>query len=297
MNSCLSADLVDPLLALECKRARWEAAKTKAVRDALVMLVPELSNITAPLPLLTHVALDWRLSGKVPSAAMARVDSRFEPRAGGGPHLATRAQCKWYKFSKYESPLGVLISTAPGRHDFYEAFYRASTPLHANQLFAPLLRQAQVIVITRAVGARDTMRSYSLRNVYGTVYIEASAATIRFAEALLHEATHCWLNELLEASGEGLTDRGQWYSVWKECKRPAYGILHAVLTFAVLILFWHVAQGEWRDDSTARYANARIRKEVGNLRFMDSAFKEVVSTLKEAELRKFSLAIEQAALS
>ena len=127
-----------------------------------------------------------------------------------------------------------------------------------------------VIVILKKLPVGSVTTGYSLTGFPGTVFTDWTENSVRLGESLLHESTHSWLNECISLFGEDLSTEETWYSPWKKCMRPAFGIIHASLAFSVLVqYFQYVLETEQLSDALRDYCRARFVGE--SMRLRDAA--------------------------
>ncbi|MFD0347217.1 HEXXH motif-containing putative peptide modification protein [Kitasatospora aburaviensis] len=98
--------------------------------------------------------------------------------------------------------------------------------------FADLLAGHAVVACllhTKRLG--DTLDSWTITRLPGTIYVDHVGDPIVLARDLIHEAGHNWLNDALTATACKLSDAEHFYSPWKQIDRPAFGFLHACWAF------------------------------------------------------------------
>lgn len=110
-------------------------------------------------------------------------------------------------------------------------------------------------------------RSYSISVFPETVFTDWTDDDFRLGECILHEATHSWFNYALNCYKENLNSQKQWYSPWKEQKRPAFGILHAAMSFSVLLQYFkYIESSDYLPIRARQYASARLESELVRMR-------------------------------
>lgn len=124
----------------------------------------------------------------------------------------------------------------------------------------------------------DGMNSYALSDIYSSIYLDTNESRLRTAETILHEASHCWLTEVLQAFQIDLEGGKHYFSPWKGVERPAFGMLHATVIFAVLAVFFRrMAEDPRLSELEQRYCAVRIEMERANLRDSKASFQEICS--------------------
>ncbi|MFH8380129.1 aKG-HExxH-type peptide beta-hydroxylase [Kitasatospora sp. NPDC018058] len=104
--------------------------------------------------------------------------------------------------------------------------------------FGDLLDQhAPIVCLLERRELRDTLFSWSITRLPGTVFTDYTDATEVLARDLLHEAGHHWFNEALAMASVSLPDDVTFYSPWRETDRPAFGFLHACWAFSLTVIY------------------------------------------------------------
>jgi len=116
-------------------------------------------------------------------------------------------------------------------------------------------RHAGLIQLRGAVSNTDYHRSFTISATPNTVYLDDTAAPLQMAEAILHESSHNFLNDILAARGVIIDDATFYFSPWRGTQRPASGFLHAVFVFSIVLqmlktysLLTPPLGGAWLDD-------------------------------------------------
>ncbi|MFF2611719.1 MULTISPECIES: aKG-HExxH-type peptide beta-hydroxylase [Streptomycetaceae] len=104
--------------------------------------------------------------------------------------------------------------------------------------FGPLLAaHAVVVVLLRAKQLGQTLISWTITRLPGTVFLDHTGDPAVLARDLIHEAGHNWLNDALAAAGCTFDDQAVFHSPWRESMRPAFGFLHACWAFPLTMLY------------------------------------------------------------
>lgn len=104
--------------------------------------------------------------------------------------------------------------------------------------FADLLAaHAVVLVLLRRKRLDDTLDSWSITRLPGTVFCDHVGEPAVLARDLIHEAGHNWLNDALCATGCEISDEVWFPSPWKQTMRPAFGFLHACWAFPLTMIY------------------------------------------------------------
>ncbi|NUK21934.1 aKG-HExxH-type peptide beta-hydroxylase [Streptomyces lunaelactis] len=100
-----------------------------------------------------------------------------------------------------------------------------------------LTAHAVVLCLLQAKTLGDTLDSWTISRLPGTVFMDHVDDPFILARDLIHEAGHNWLNDALAATGCKVSDTAGFYSPWKRTDRPAFGFLHACWAFPLTMLF------------------------------------------------------------
>ncbi|MFE6738415.1 aKG-HExxH-type peptide beta-hydroxylase [Streptomyces tubercidicus] len=95
---------------------------------------------------------------------------------------------------------------------------------------------AVVLCLLRHKRLGETLDSWSITRLPGTIFCDYTDEPAVLARDLIHEAGHSWLNDALTAIQAKISDRVSFYSPWKGTDRPAFGFLHACWSFPLMML-------------------------------------------------------------
>jgi HEXXH motif-containing protein len=141
--------------------------------------------------------------------------------------------------------------------------------------------------------------SYTLSDIYGTIYLDVNSSLLRTAETMFHESSHLWLTETLAAYRIGLDPERSYFSPWKGQERPAFGMLHAITIFGLLAIFFRrMSDHPTLTPDERRYCVVRRRLERKNLRGCGAALEEICAQqIRNEVVSKPLLDIYHAALA
>ncbi|MFJ7904016.1 aKG-HExxH-type peptide beta-hydroxylase [Streptomyces sp. NPDC096198] len=121
---------------------------------------------------------------------------------------------------------------------------RAALASAADHGFGTLLTQhAPVICLLNRHDLGDTLHSWTLTRLPGTVFTDYTAHPEILARDLVHEAAHNWLNDALMATACKIDGKVFFHSPWRRTARPAFGFLHACWAFPLTMLYTVQALG------------------------------------------------------
>ncbi|MFE2352115.1 aKG-HExxH-type peptide beta-hydroxylase [Kitasatospora cineracea] len=104
--------------------------------------------------------------------------------------------------------------------------------------FGDLLDEhAPIICLLERREMRDTIFSWSITRLPGTVFTDHVDSPDFFARDLIHEAGHHWFNDALTAASVSFPENAAFYSPWRKTIRPAFGFLHACWAFSLTTIY------------------------------------------------------------
>ncbi|MGQ4599100.1 aKG-HExxH-type peptide beta-hydroxylase [Nocardia sp. R6R-6] len=134
---------------------------------------------------------------------------------------------------------------------------------------AVLSSSTAFVIVPETRELHEVCRSYTFDFLPGTAVLSWSEQPLRLGETLVHEATHSWLNECLDAEGVTFPEGRTYYSPWRNEDRPVFGIVHAALAFSKVIDYLSRVQPAAADTSylasvlRQRLADERRSLEIG----------------------------------
>ncbi len=177
-------------------------------------------------------------------------------------HAVTVDACERVDDPNFDSPLYLCRPGTPAAESWSERV-RAEVQRLASHGWGDLLQTLGLVVGHTPRRGADETQSYTVTALRGTVVVDRPAEPFRLGELLLHEASHVWLNDALEALDEPLaTLPDRFHSPWKRTERPAYGIVHAAWAFSQMIQWFRLAPSLVLSDWERVYAQERLRVEV-----------------------------------
>ncbi|MFE0458143.1 HEXXH motif-containing putative peptide modification protein [Kitasatospora sp. NPDC058965] len=178
-------------------------------------------------------SFDWYVAN--PDAA---ISEKLTPTAVGPRVVLSPALTDLPRSPISETPYYVLrpeTSRAPLNLRSLAASAYASA---AGNGFAELLAaHAVVLCLLRAKQLGDTLDSWTITRLPGTVFLDHVGDPVVLARDLIHEAGHNWLNDALAATSCKIGDDVHFYSPWKQTVRPAFGFLHACWAFPLTVIY------------------------------------------------------------
>jgi len=118
----------------------------------------------------------------------------------------------------------------------------------------------------------------------GTVYLDWYSKAEFLAKDLVHESTHAWLNDALDACAVDFSPDESYYSPWKERLRPAYGMLHSIAAFSKVTNFLTRLYGFSHDPAVKEYCKIRVQQEQGRLKEAQSSAYAVLALVDDEEI-------------
>ncbi|MFF8618214.1 aKG-HExxH-type peptide beta-hydroxylase [Streptomyces sp. NPDC015350] len=100
-----------------------------------------------------------------------------------------------------------------------------------------LADHAVVTCLLRRKALGDTLVSWALTHLPGTVYTDHVDDPAVLGRDLIHEAGHNWLNDALASIGCKLDEAVTFHSPWRNSQRPSFGFLHACWAFPLTMIY------------------------------------------------------------
>lgn len=140
----------------------------------------------------------------------------------------------------------------------------------------------------------ESMTGYTLRPLQGTVFTDWTDAPLRYAESILHESAHSWLNCYLSAFGKRkLNSANLYWSPWRGMDRPALGLLHGVWAFSIVFHFYNrLASNQGYGlltEQQIKYCHGRSQFEFMRLQEAAHSIREVLRDMNEEVLQDMVL--------
>ncbi|MGI5401291.1 aKG-HExxH-type peptide beta-hydroxylase [Streptomyces sp. CA-135486] len=162
----------------------------------------------------------------------------------------------------------VRPDTSPASPEAH-AQVRAALVSAAEHGFGTLLtQQASVICLLNRRGLDETLHSWALTRLPGTVFTDYTAHHEILARDLIHEAAHNWLNDALAAHDVSLPGDVTFFSPWRGTDRPVFGFLHACWAFALTVLYARAARHS-ATGAVASFLDSHLRQQA--VRFATAA--------------------------
>ncbi|MGW4492680.1 aKG-HExxH-type peptide beta-hydroxylase [Streptomyces sp. NPDC004376] len=152
--------------------------------------------------------------------------------------------------------------------------------------FGTLLTQhAPVICLLNHRRLDETLHSWALTRLPGTVFTDYTARPEVLARDLIHEAAHNWLNDALAAYDVSLPADVTFFSPWRGTPRPVYGFLHACWAFSLTVLYVRQARCN-ATGAVAPFLDAHLRRQTGQFTTAAHHLEQALSYIPAAEIRE-----------
>ncbi|MFD4374799.1 aKG-HExxH-type peptide beta-hydroxylase [Streptomyces sp. NPDC058486] len=100
-----------------------------------------------------------------------------------------------------------------------------------------LADHAVVTCLLRRKTLADSLVSWAITRLPGTVYTDHVDDPVVLARDQIHEAGHNWLNDALTSTECKLSEEATFHSPWRNARRPAFGFLHACWAFPLTMIY------------------------------------------------------------
>ncbi|ATW48259.1 aKG-HExxH-type peptide beta-hydroxylase [Streptomyces peucetius] len=166
-----------------------------------------------------------------------------------------------------------------------QALVRAALASATEHGFGTLLTQhAPVICLLNRRRLDETLHSWALTRLPGTVFTDYTAHPEVLARDLIHEAAHNWLNDALAAHDVGLPADVTFFSPWRGTPRPVYGFLHACWAFSLTVLYARQARC-CATGAVVSFLDAHLRQQEGQFTSALGSLDEALSYVSADALR------------
>ncbi|MBW1597958.1 HEXXH motif-containing putative peptide modification protein [Streptomyces sp. JJ38] len=168
-----------------------------------------------------------------------KTTTRDLPRLSADPHIVLNPRSADLLHSEISETAYYLVGpdTSPAPPEVL-GLVRAAIASATEHGFGTLLTQhAPVICLLNRRRLDETLHSWALTRLPGTVFTDYTAHPEVLARDLIHEAAHNWLNDTLAAYDVELPADVTFFSPWRGTPRPLYGFLHACWAFSLTVLY------------------------------------------------------------
>ncbi|MEV0188400.1 HEXXH motif-containing putative peptide modification protein [Kitasatospora purpeofusca] len=159
-----------------------------------------------------------------------------------------------------------------------------------------LAAHAVVVVLLRTKQLGQTLDSWTITRLPGTVFLDHVGEPVVLARDLIHEAGHNWLNDALTATGCKIDDQAEFHSPWKQSMRPAFGFLHACWAFPLTMLYTAKAL-EHAEGDVHSFLTAYLDQQRGYLATTVADHPRALELVGEQGLRERLAAVHRQALT
>lgn len=152
--------------------------------------------------------------------------------------------------------------------------------------FGTLLTQhAAVICLLNRRRLDETLHSWALTRLPGTVFTDYTTHPEVLARDLIHEAAHNWLNDALAAHDVSLPTDVTFFSPWRGTDRPVFGFLHACWAFALTVLYVREARRS-ATGAVAPFLDTHLRHQAVQFAAATEQLEQALSYVSAHEIRE-----------
>ena len=159
-----------------------------------------------------------------------------------------------------------------------------------------LVAHAVVVVLLRTKQLGQTLDSWTITRLPGTVFLDHVGKPVVLARDLIHEAGHNWLNDALTATGTKIDDQAKFHSPWKQSMRPAFGFLHACWAFPLTMLYTAKVL-EHAEGDVRSFLTAYLDQQRDHLATTAADHPRVLELIRDEGLRERLAAVHRQALT
>ncbi|MDH6223668.1 HEXXH motif-containing putative peptide modification protein [Streptomyces sp. MJP52] len=236
--------------------------------------------------------LDWYGTHPDANAAAASTPTEVGPRLVVAPDVnrlprSTISETPYYVLGPDTTPAAVPLQ------DLAAAAYAVGSRHGFGQLLGD---HAAALCLLRGKRLGDTLDSWTISRLPGTIYCDHVNDPVVLARDLIHEAGHNWLNDALAAGHCKIGDTASFYSPWKGTHRPAFGFLHACLAFPLTMIYTARVLTK-TDGAVHRFLAAYLDQQRLLLAETTGDHQEAVALVREPSLRGLLRSVHREALS
>ncbi|MFD9123514.1 aKG-HExxH-type peptide beta-hydroxylase [Kitasatospora sp. NPDC059571] len=207
--------------------------------------------------------------------------------AAGAAHLLLNPPRRQLLQSPLSDTAYYLINpqTSPAAPDKHELLEAALDSSHKHGFGDLLNHHAPIICLLERRDLRDTLFSWSITRLPGTVFTDHTDHPEVLARDLVHEAGHHWFNEALAMRSVSLPDDITVYSPWRESERPVFGFLHACWAFSLTVIYSGAAL-DGAPPTARAFLSGYMEQQGELLRAAAPDFAQVAALIKSKPLRE-----------
>ncbi|AWK09974.1 HEXXH motif domain-containing protein [Streptomyces spongiicola] len=175
--------------------------------------------------------------------------------------------------------------TAPATPEA-QVIMRAALASATEHGFSRLLTQhAPVICLLKRRRLDETLHSWALTRLPGTVFTDYTAYPEVMARDLIHEAAHNWLNDALAANNVRLPADVTFFSPWRGTRRSVFGFLHACWAFSLTVLYVREARRS-ATDAVVPFLDTHLRQQAVQFAAATECLEQALSYVPANEIRE-----------
>ncbi|MFI9273941.1 aKG-HExxH-type peptide beta-hydroxylase [Kitasatospora sp. NPDC052896] len=239
-----------------------------------------------------RATFDWYAANPYADAASNSTPTALGPRVVVAPDLSDLPRSPIS-----ETPYYVLGPGAGPALISLRTLAACAFAVAADTGFGTLLAaHAVVVVLLRTKQLGDTLDSWTITRLPGTVFLDHVGDPVVLARDLIHEAGHNWLNDALTATSCKIDDHAAFHSPWKQSMRPAFGFLHACWAFPLTMLYTARVL-EHTEDDVQRFLTAYLDQQRGQLATTAADHPRALELIGDEGLRERLAAVHRQALT
>ncbi|MEU9982637.1 HEXXH motif-containing putative peptide modification protein [Streptomyces sp. NPDC050856] len=166
-----------------------------------------------------------------------------------------------------------------------QAIVRAALASATEHGFGTLLTQhAPVICLLNRRRLDETLHSWALTRLPGTIFTDYTVHPEVLARDLIHEAAHNWLNDALAAHDVSLPADVTFFSPWRGTRRSVFGFLHACWAFSLTVLYVREARRS-ATGAVVPFLDAHLRQQAVQFAAAAECLDQALSYVPANEIR------------
>ena len=133
-----------------------------------------------------------------------------------------------------------------------------------------------------------TNQSYTIQDIFQTIYLDVYEHPLLTAESIVHEMAHLTLNQHCYVNSLVFDNEKTFYSPWKEKHRPLFSFLHSLVAFFQVVDFLLEVKPLFKNDKVAEdYLNMKIPFELKNINSIIVSAQETAHFINDPFLKGF----------
>ena len=193
--------------------------------------------------------------------------------------------CLSPSLSEYDSPVYLISSESQAPEDPRGVISQALGLIEQTSFESVVNRTKEIALVS--LGEEffpNTNQSYTLQNIFMTLYMDLYESPLLVAESIVHEHAHMVFNNYIYGDQSYDDTTPLYYSPWKECLRPAFNFIHSLIAFSDVITFINEVSAFDLREVDRRYVDMKLSFERRNLLSVRDSVNNALALLPDRKL-------------